>query len=45
VDPAGDTLNAYMRLREFKRMTDDDLRSIYGYLRSVPAISNRIPRQ
>ena len=44
-DPAGDTLNAYMRWREFKRMTDDDLRSIYRYLRTVPAINNRIPRQ
>ena len=25
------------------RMTDDDLKSVYAYLRSLPAISNRVP--
>jgi mono/diheme cytochrome c family protein len=27
----------------YKEMTDDDLKSIYAYLQSVPAIANRVP--
>jgi hypothetical protein len=25
------------------KMTDDDLKSVYAYLMSLPAISNRVP--
>jgi len=27
----------------YKNMTDDDLKAVFAYLRSIPAISNRVP--
>lgn len=32
-----------MPWRMYAKLTDDDLRAIYAYLMSVPAISNRVP--
>jgi mono/diheme cytochrome c family protein len=45
VDPEGDSLHAFMPWRQFRRMTDDDLRAIYRYLRTVPAITSEIPER
>jgi mono/diheme cytochrome c family protein len=45
VDPEGDSLHAFMPWRQFRRMTDDDLRAIYRYLRTVPAIPQDIPER
>ena len=27
----------------YRQMTDEDLRSVYAYLRSIPAVSNKVP--
>ena len=32
-----------MPWQAFKEMTDDDLKAVYAYLRSIPAVSNRVP--
>jgi Cytochrome c len=32
-----------MPWQDFKQMTDDDLKAVYAYLRSIPAVSNRVP--
>ena len=32
-----------MPWQAFKEMTDDDLKAVYAYLRSIPPISNRVP--
>jgi mono/diheme cytochrome c family protein len=45
VNPSGDTLNPIMPWRTMRRMTDDDLRAIYRYLRTLPPIENSIPRK
>jgi mono/diheme cytochrome c family protein len=45
VNPAGDSLHPFMPWRQQGRMTDDDLRAIYRYLRTVPAIRNEVPRR
>jgi len=45
IDPKGDTLNPFMPWHENSRMTDDDLRAIYRYLRTVPPISNAVGRR
>ncbi|HEX2188535.1 MAG TPA: hypothetical protein VHG51_06525, partial [Longimicrobiaceae bacterium] len=45
VNPAGDTLHPFMPWREYRRMTDADLRAIYRYLRTVPPIRNRVPER
>ena len=45
VNPAGDTLHPFMPWREYRRMTDDDLRAIYRYLRTVRAVRNQVPRR
>lgn len=42
VNPAGDTLNPIMPWRTIRRMTDDDLRAMYRYLRTVPAVHNEV---
>ena len=42
VNPRGDSLHAFMPWRELRRMTDDDLRAIYRYLRMVRPIRNAI---
>jgi cytochrome c553 len=44
VNPHGDSLNPFMPWRQVRRMSDDDLRAIYRYLRTVPPIRNEIPR-
>lgn len=43
VDPRGDTLHAFMPWRQSGRMTDDDLRAIYRYLRTLRPIHNAVP--
>ena len=40
--PEGDMLDPFMPWHQLQRMTDDDLRAIYLYLRAVPPIRNRI---
>jgi mono/diheme cytochrome c family protein len=45
VDPDADELHPFMTWRQFSRMTDDDLRAIYRYLRTVPPIRNHVPRR
>jgi mono/diheme cytochrome c family protein len=45
INPAGDTLHPFMPWREYRRMSDDDLRAIYRYLRTVPAVRNEVPRR
>ncbi|MGQ0814869.1 MAG: c-type cytochrome [Gemmatimonadota bacterium] len=45
ITPVGDTLHTFMPWQQFRRMTDDDLRAIYRYLRTLPAIRNRITRR
>ena len=44
VNPAGASLHPFMPWPELRRMSDDDLRSMYRYLRSVPPIGNQVPR-
>jgi hypothetical protein len=34
-----------MPWRELRRMRDDDLRAIYRYLRTLPAIRNPVPEK
>ena len=41
-NPAGRELHPFMPWHEQRRMTDDDLRAIYRYLRTVPAIRNKV---
>ncbi|HEU0013445.1 MAG TPA: hypothetical protein VFQ45_07160 [Longimicrobium sp.] len=43
INPQGDTLHPFMPWRQYRRMTDDDLRAIHRYLRSLPPIRNPIP--
>jgi mono/diheme cytochrome c family protein len=43
VDPKGDSLHAFMPWREVRRMSDDDLRAIYIFLRSLPPVRNEVP--
>ena len=45
VDPKGDTLHPFMPWHENRRMTDDDLRAIYQFLRTLPPIANAVPRR
>jgi mono/diheme cytochrome c family protein len=45
VNPAEDSLHPFMPWMQYRRMTDDDLRAIYRYLRTVPAIRNEVPRR
>jgi hypothetical protein len=45
VNPRGDSLKPIMPWRETARMTDDDLRAIFRYLRTVPPIRNDVPRR
>jgi hypothetical protein len=40
---AGRPLNPPMPWFNYAKMTDEDLRSVYDYLRSIPAISNKVP--
>jgi len=45
VNPAGDTLHPIMPWRAIRRMTDDDLRAMYLYLRTVPAVHHDVTRR
>ncbi len=45
VNPRGDSLHAFMPWRQVRRMTDDDLRAIYRYLRTLPPIRNAVPHR
>jgi mono/diheme cytochrome c family protein len=45
VDPKGDTLHPFMPWRQVRRMSDDDLRAIYRYLRTVRPVRNQVPRK
>ena len=45
VNPRGDSLHAFMPWREYRRMTADDLRAVYRYLRTLPPIRNEVPRR
>jgi len=42
VTPDGGTLNRFMPWPELKRMSDDDLKAMYRYLRTVPPIRSEI---
>ena len=42
-NPQGRTLNDFMPWRQLRRMSDDDLRAIYRYLRTVRPVRNQIP--
>jgi mono/diheme cytochrome c family protein len=44
-DPEAHKLHPFMPFRYFTRMTDDDLRSIYRYLRTIPPIHNEVPHR
>lgn len=43
--PDGRTLHPFMPWRENARLSDDELRSIYRYLRTVKPIRNEVPRK
>jgi mono/diheme cytochrome c family protein len=43
VNPAGDTLHPFMPWREYRRMSDGDLRALYRYLRTLRPIRNEVP--
>lgn len=45
VTPAGDTLHPFMPWHEYRRMTEDDLRAIYRYLRTLPPADHPVPRK
>lgn len=43
VDPRGHPLHPFMPWRQVGRMTDDDLRAIYRYLRTIPPLHHVVP--
>jgi len=45
VRPDGSRIHPFMPWRENARMSDDDLRAIYRYLRTLPPIRNAVPRR
>jgi mono/diheme cytochrome c family protein len=45
VNPSGNKLHPFMPWRQNGRMTDDDLRAIFRYLRTVPPIRNEVRRR
>lgn len=45
VNPSGRNLHPFMPWRQIQRMTDDDLRAIYRYLRALPPVRNNVPRR
>lgn len=45
VNPRGDSIHPFMPWRELRRMREDDLRAIYRYLRTLPAIRNPVPEK
>jgi mono/diheme cytochrome c family protein len=44
-NPRGLTVHPFMPWRQIRRMSDDDLRAIYRYLRTLPPIRNEVPRR
>jgi len=44
VNPAGQSLHPFMPWRQNGRMSDDDLRAIYAFLRTLPPIRQNVPR-
>ncbi len=40
MNPGGKSLDPFMPWRQIQRMTDDDLRAIYRYLRTLKPIRN-----
>ncbi|MBV9773850.1 MAG: hypothetical protein JO040_07865, partial [Gemmatimonadetes bacterium] len=45
VNPRGDTLHPFMPWREYRRMSDEDLRAVFRYLRTLPPLRNPVPRR
>jgi mono/diheme cytochrome c family protein len=45
VAPSGDRLHPFMPWQQNRRMTDDDIRAVYRFLRTVPPIHNEIPEE
>lgn len=45
INPARVRLSPFMPWHQAGRMKDDDLRAIYAFLRTVPAIHNAVPRR
>lgn len=43
INPAGREVHPFMPWHQYQRMTDDDLRAIYRYLRTVRPIRNVVP--
>jgi mono/diheme cytochrome c family protein len=43
LDPSGDHINPFMPWPELKRMSDDDFRALYLYLRTLPPTHNEVP--
>jgi mono/diheme cytochrome c family protein len=43
--PDGRELHPFMPWRQFRRMSEGDLRAIYRYLRTVPPIVNEVPER
>jgi mono/diheme cytochrome c family protein len=44
-DPSGVHLHPFMPWQQNRRMSDDDLRAIFRFLRTVPPIHNEVPRK
>ncbi|MHB0968904.1 MAG: c-type cytochrome [Thermoanaerobaculia bacterium] len=44
-NPQGIELHPFMPWKEVRRMSDDDLRAIYRYLRTIPPVRNAVPRK
>lgn len=44
-DPGNHKLHEFMPYKYVSRMTDDDLRAIYRYLRTLPPIHNEVPHK
>jgi len=44
-NPAGISLHPFMPWSELRRMSDEDLRAMYRYLRTLPPIHNAVPRR
>jgi mono/diheme cytochrome c family protein len=45
VTPEGEKLHPFMPWKQNGRMSDDDLRAIYRFLRTLPPIHNEVPRK
>ena len=43
IEPGGDTLHVFMPWQQFRRMSDDDIRAIYRYLRTLAPVRHEVP--